>query len=462
VSLVGPQKDIALPSKSGSEVAPHASIKSSVPEAAMSVSGSISTQRRIAWLGAAFALVGSALLIDPFAEAAFDAPKRSCVIAGATLGALALLWDKSRIRRANWASAARWAFAFALLLLVWALIATIDSPHPEIAWTSFRRAVLIALCLPIGASYAVDSIGARRLFIVFVCSCSANAAISLLQTFGFQMPVHIVQLGGRFPTGALLGNEGYVALASSIMGAACAAVVASDVSRRFRIVALGIGAMCVLVIALNRQATSAIAFFSALTMIAAVRWRMRWIAVGLGCLIAISAGTALISPLRAVTWSALPVGSIEGYQRLTSYRLGAWVAAIDMVEAHPLTGYGLGTFAAEQQTHRLQKEVDMRERFVQPTGATFVYTHDEYLQLAAEAGIPALIFALGALTALLIGLVRLQRPPADAERLVLLAALTTGAVAAIAWFPLQIPFTTAVLLLAAGRAWRVVAEDKAP
>ena len=328
------------------------------------------------------------------------------------------------------------------------------------AWTSLRRAALIALCIPIGASRALDTTGGRRLFVLFVCSCGANAAISLLQTFGLQLPLHVVQLGGRFATGALLGNEGYVALASSILGAACAAIVASDVPRRYRIGALGVCAICILVIVFNRQATSAFAFVAALAMIAAVRWRMRWIAAGLACLIAIAAGTALIAPLRALTWSALPVDGVEGYQRLTTYRLGAWVAAIDMAEARPLTGYGLGTFAAEQQPHRLQAELNLRERFVQPTGATFVYAHEEYLQLAAEAGIPALLFFLSALGALLFGLVWLPRSPLDAERAVLLAVLTTGAVAAIAWFPLQIPFTAAVLLFAAGRAWRVVAEGK--
>ena len=53
---------------------------------------------------------------------------------------------------------------------------------------------------------------------------------------------------------------------------------------------------------------------------------------------------------------------------------------------------------------------------------------------------------------------RLRRAATDAEAAALLGLLAAGAVAALAWFPLQIPFTAMLLLLAAGRGWRLIAE----
>ena len=48
---------------------------------------------RLVLAGAAIAIAGSAWLVDPFAEAAFDAPKRAAVLGGAALGALGLARD---------------------------------------------------------------------------------------------------------------------------------------------------------------------------------------------------------------------------------------------------------------------------------------------------------------------------------------------------------------------------------
>jgi len=110
-------------------------------------------------------------------------------------------------------------------------------------------------------------------------------------------------------------------------------------------------------------------------------------------LVVLGATTALFPPLRAATWDALPLSS---YQQVTTYRVGPWIAAVDMAAERPLSGYGPGTFAAEMQTHQFAAEIRLHERLGQPTGASFVRAHQDYLQLAAEAGIPALLLFLGA------------------------------------------------------------------
>lgn len=413
---------------------------------------------RIGWWTIACVLLATALVVDPFADAAFDAPKRLCLMVGAALAIVCVLRSASPICWRAWSPIARWMAVFVALGVLWLFVATIASAQPEIAWPALRRLLLIGLLLPIGASTLLDGALGRRLLVVFLIACTINAVLSLLQATGVDLPLRVSQIGGRFPTGALLGNEGYVALACSLMAAACTAIMVSDVPRKIRIAAALLTLLAIVAIAVNRQATSAIAMMIAFGVIAAVRWRARWLVALLGVAVLIGATTALVPPLRVVTWAVAPIGGVEGYQRITTYRLGAWVAALDMIAARPLTGYGPGTFAGEVQRHRLAAEIRLRERFVQPTGATFVYAHQEYLQLAADAGIPALLFFAGAAILLVVCLVRDRQLRDWPERLVLLAILITGMVAALAWFPMQIPFTAATLLLTAGRAWRLVTD----
>lgn len=80
----------------------------------------------------------------------------------------------------------------------------------------------------------------------------------------------------------------------------------------------------------------------------------------------------------------------------TNARLMLWKSAAEIAKDHPLTGTGWGTFVAQYPAYR-----DPREN----TTAGF-YAHNDYVQLAAEGGIPALILLLGILTGLLLQLKR--------------------------------------------------------
>jgi O-antigen ligase len=413
---------------------------------------------RLVLAGAAIAIAGSAWLVDPFAEAAFDAPKRAAVLGGAALGALGLARDDAAPHWRRWSRGARAIAACLLLLVGWWFVAALASPHADVAWPAFRRSLLFLLLLPIGASRALDGRGGRLLLGLFALACASNALLSLAQFGGLELPFEVAQIGGRFKTGALLGNEGYVSLACAMLGAAGAAIAACATQPRARVLGAAALAVAIATIAANRQATSAAALLVAAVVVVALRCDARRFVVLVFAALALVATSALVPPLRAASWERLPLG-VDGYQRLTTYRLGAWAAALDMAAARPWTGYGPGTYGAEQQVHRFDVEIATRARFVHPLGATFVYAHEDWLQLAAEAGWPALLLALAAAGALLHGLLRLARGAADVERAVLLALLATGMVAALAWFPMQIPLTASALLLATGRAWRLLAGE---
>lgn len=414
--------------------------------------------QRLVWWSAAAATATAAWVVDPTAEAAFDAPKRACVLLAVALAMLGLAWNASWPQWRRWSRDARQVAACLALLVAWLALAALASPHAELAWPALRRGLLFLLLVPIGASSAFDGRGGRALFAVVAVAVASNALISLLQWIGLELPLDVAQIGGRFKTGALLGNEGYVAIACAIIGAAGVAIVVGSAPPRVRLLGGALVAIAIAAIAANRQATSAVALTVAATIVVAMRCDMRWMATSVFGAIALMALTAVVTPLRDATWARAPL-ALERYQSLTTYRLGAWVSALDMAATRPWIGYGPGTFAAEQQTHRLASEFALHARFVQPLGASFVVAHQDYLQLAAEAGWPALMLVLAALALTLRGLVRLQRPPADVERAVLLAILCTGAIAALAWFPMQIPLTAVVLLLAGGRAWRLIATE---
>ena len=78
----------------------------------------------------------------------------------------------------------------------------------------------------------------------------------------------------------------------------------------------------------------------------------------------------------------------------TDARLLMWKSAAQIALDHPITGTGWGTFAAQYPAYR-----DPRE-----STTAGVYAHNDYLQLTAEGGIPALVLVLGILAGLLLQL----------------------------------------------------------
>ncbi len=78
----------------------------------------------------------------------------------------------------------------------------------------------------------------------------------------------------------------------------------------------------------------------------------------------------------------------------TSARLQLWKSATQIALDHPITGTGWGTFAAQYPAYRDPLENTTAGKFV----------HNDYIQFAAEGGIPALILLLGILAGLLLQL----------------------------------------------------------
>jgi O-antigen ligase len=412
------------------------------------------------------AIAAAGLFVDSGADASFDAPKRLATLLCAASAALAAFgfsrWRNPfaglSTRRVNVPGAAAILFLAACAA---ALLAALASPRRFLTLDATRALFLYALFLALGASRVVEKRKAL-LLAAFLAIAAVNAAVSALQARNAYQPFPLVTQGSRNATGAYVGNPGSLALVLAL--AAVASIGLALLSERLplRVAAGTAAAVFAAGLLVNRNLTSWSALLAGAGILLLARFGRR--AAAPIALVVLLAGAAVLAyhPMRHRAIETLSAIRARDWDRLITYRLGAWAAAIEMTKERPLTGFGPGTYGAEFVPHRLRAEIETRRRLVNPL-ATSAYgeAHCDYLQVFAEAGIPAGLALLGAVALVFRGLLaasrRLPRGPDRGEAVFLLAFLGAGAVAALTWFPLQRPLSAVPLLFAAGRAWRISA-----
>jgi len=335
-------------------------------------------------------------------------------------------------------------------------VSALLSPHRAAALDSWRAMLIAALAVPLGA--ALTAPGFRIAAFGFFAGASASAFLALAEAAGSGLPLPVESVSGRSGTGAMLGNEGLLSILLAIAAVAALAVALAAERRRDRRLAaaslLPIGA----VLLINRNLTSAAAAAVGAALVGFRLSGRRALRIAAAVVLAGAAGVFLYPPARARAREAAGYLRAGDWNRLLSYRGGPWVAAVEMIRERPVTGFGPGAFAAEFVPRRLTAEIRRRERFVNPRSESmYVETHCDYLQAAAEAGLPAAGAAVAAFGVLAAALWRRGggAPGLRAPAIGLFAVLCVGAVSALTWFPLQRPASSLPLLLAAGRAWKI-------
>jgi O-antigen ligase len=407
-------------------------------------------------------IAGTALLVDPRAHASFDAPKRLAALTGAPLAAFAALafTRRSRSLLDAWRAlpvAARVALISASAGLFWCAVSAALSPRRSVSFDALRAMALLLLLVPLGASRAV----ARRrnlLVATFLAATALNAGVSILQSRGIQ-PFRLETFGTRNQTGALAGNVGYLAITVALAAVLSLGIALSTRRRTLRAAAFALLLLLLAALVVNRNLTSLVSFAAGVTaLLVALFGRRSLLTLG-GLAVLLVAGVLVVAPLRARAAETLSAVGRGDWDRLTTYRTGAWAAALQMARERPVAGWGPGTYAAEFVPHRLEAEIRARKRFVNPLmTSSYSEAHCDYLQAFAEAGFPGGLGAIIAVGALLVAVGRRSGPrPLRSEEAILLGLLVAGAAAALTWFPLQRPISATPLLLAAGRGWRLAA-----
>lgn len=157
-----------------------------------------------------------------------------------------------------------------------------------------------------------------------------------------------------------------------------------------------------------------------------------------GCLLAFLAGTAFFLILKGywrmllvagllvvVLFLSLPKGMIihldgEGKEQSLVERFYLWDRALNVIKAKPLTGTGINTYTSSHEKYDLTQNWRVRG----------YYAHNGYLQLAAETGLPSLIFFLWFLGVYFLRSIRLNRLRAKSNGLAVIersAGLLAGA-----------------------------------
>jgi O-antigen ligase len=414
------------------------------------------------------AIAGAGLAVDSGAGNSFDAPKRLTTLVCTAAAALAAFgvsrWRNPlsgfSFRRLSAPSAAA---ACVLAAAGLAALSALVSPRRAAALDATRALFLYALLLPLGASRVVE----RRktlLLAAFLAVVAVNAGVSFLQARNIYQPLQLVTIGSREATGAFAGNPGSLAIALALSAVACLGVALFGRAVALRAVAAAGAAVFGSSLLVNRNLTSITALLSGVALLLAARFGRRAVLPIALILLFLGLVTLAYPPMRWRAREAAFAVRTRNWDALVTYRLGAWAAALEMVRDRPWTGFGPGTYGAEFVSHRLRAEIQARRRMGNPLAtSSYAEAHNDYLQLFAEAGVPAGLLLLAAATLLFgrLGLTarRPEASPRRAETLFLLAFLGAGAVAALTWFPFQRPISSLPLLLAAGRAWRISAPE---
>ncbi len=420
----------------------------------------------IAIVAMAVSIAAAGLLVDPRAEAAFEAPKRLATLTAIVAAALAVLMLPRLSAPLQWRSGPiqrRVALYLFLGAIGGALIAALTSPRRTMSLEATRVLILFGLLLPLGASRCLLRGRSRALLVVFLAASAINAVVSILQALGVFEPLAIESIAGRVSSVGFVGNEGYLALLMALAVVASLGVASHASTLSIRAAAWGALVLFLIALALTRDLTGWIALAVGAMPFGHERLvnrrRRAWAAAAM---LALVAGVIAIAGLRGRIAGLVHKAETGKLDSLLSYRPIPWAAAVEMIRERPLLGYGPGTFAAEFVPHRLRAEIFWSRRLVNPQlNSFYAQAHCEYLQALAEAGIPAGLAADAAFAMLIVGLVRKRGrlpEPIRAEAQVILAILLAGSIAALGWSPLQEPALAAPLLLTAGRGWRVLGD----
>jgi O-antigen ligase len=341
------------------------------------------------------------------------------------------------------------------MVLAWTIITTATSLNRRLSLWALLYVTASAIFF-IGTSIAVRDRKVSAIYVLFLPAI-INVLVLIFQELRLWDLYSLDQPSNR---SALIGNPNDVGAFLLTPAVAAAALYIATTVRRLPhlilVIFLGSG------IVMTRSVTAIVSYVAAIVAMSLLRsWKSTFVTLAAIVLLS-SVLVALYKPMRDRVILMRNAIERRDYSALTSYRLTAFVSAIQMFAKHPLTGVGPGCYgwlyydekiAAEAHYPILQKTGDRLENFAE--------AHSDHLQVLAVSGLPG--YAILAGTLVFLGSLSLHARASTMSdfrtafssfcSLPLAAGI---AVLMIAQFPLELAASTVSMLYGAAlcTAWR--------
>jgi O-antigen ligase len=401
------------------------------------------------------------LIISPAGRDTFRLPKELAARAFAFVaGALLLSLLPGRDRWREFTMAKRELICVAAIA-AWTIVSALCATNRTLAWEAVGTMV-VAVVLFLAA---FGTAGRNRSMLVpfgVVAAASLNAVVDLLQMAGWS-PFPISEADPHLAQTALLGNPNDVGM--TLVPATIAAVAIALAARgKTRSVAWALSALCAATLVLTQTVTAIVAGTVALIFFAPRQSRRVKLTVAATAAVTAMLLFAVVTPLRVRVLGMVAAAREGRYSDLSSSRVTPFLVAWEMTRDHPVTGVGPGGYRFGFFDYKL--EVDRKYRKLMPERmnewsigrrSNFGETHNDWLQTAAETGLPGV-----ALFAASLFLLARRKPWGSTDvaadfsaRAALPLAVSLG-VLALAQFPLRLAAPTILYVILAGSivGWR--------
>lgn len=357
----------------------------------------------------------------------------------------------------------------ALVAVLWTLIGTVASSNPRMSVAS----LLVVSGSAIFFLVSLKLLPGRSIRAVFLVMIPAllNAIVAAIQEWTRWRPIELEELeyDRHLNTTGLMGNPndvGTLLVGPILLALACLLAIRGRMRFPMTIV------MLILITGLLASGTLTALVATAvgvLVMTAVVSWRKA--AVGAATLFVIALLTlTLYKPMAERAQRLGDLVASGDYNALITNRLTSFRAAEKMFREHPITGIGPGTFGWHYYDYKLLIQEQYPALSLSEKGARWSFNfgevHNDHLEIAAEAGLPAWLLYMAALTYL--GTRTFVKPASggrDARhsvaRLLALPLAIAFAVLTLAQFPLQLAATRTMFLFIAAISisWRAPDGD---